>query len=511
MDNTPFNIVDLFYQAAASNPGKVALIEANRKITFGDFEKEITHTARYFSKKGIKKSDRVLIFVPMSIDLYRTVLAIFRIGATAVFLDEWVSKKRMEACCEIAECDAFIGIFKARFFAVFSPELRKIPVHLGTKYRPVESALPFPETIADDTALITFTTGSTGIPKAAKRTHGLLYEQFKALSEIIRPVETEVSMPVLPIVLLINLGLGITSVIADFKSAKPRSIRPERLVKQCIDHEVSTIIASPFFVNEISRYLLRRHFVLPLVSKIFTGGAPVFPAEAKLFKRAFSHASVEIVYGSTEAEPISSIKENVLLLPDEANAGKGLNVGTIDKNATVKIIKITSQPISPTDTEEFKTWEVPAGEVGEIIVSGPHVLREYINNEEALRRNKIFVDRNCWHRTGDSGYTDETGKLFLTGRCSTLIFKNNQLVSPFMFESSVQMLEGIAAGTLLLINNKITAILELKKDTEQEPVIGKVNSLPQKPDDIIFVKTIPKDPRHHSKIDYEKLRGMLVN
>lgn len=511
MDNVPFNIVDLFYQAAASNPGKVALIEANRKITFGDFEKEITLTARYFNEKGIKKGDRVLVFVPMSIDLYRTVLAIFRIGATAVFLDEWVSKKRMEACCQIAECDAFIGIFKARILAIFSSELRKIPIHLGLKYHTAGSALPFPETIADDTALITFTTGSTGIPKAAKRTHSLLYEQFKALSDIIKPAETDVSMPVLPIVLLINLGLGITSVIADFKAAKPESIRPERLVKQCIDHEVSTIIASPFFVNEVSRYLLRRHFVLPLVSKIFTGGAPVFPAEVTLFKRAFSHTSVEIVYGSTEAEPISSIKADVLLAPDEANAGKGLNVGTIDKNATVKIIKITSQPILPTDTEEFKSWEMARGVVGEIIVSGPHVLREYINNEEALRQNKIFVDGKCWHRTGDSGYLDKAGKLFLTGRCSTLIFKNNQLVSPFIFESSIQVLDGIAAGTLLLINNKITAILELKKDAEQELVIEQVNSLPQKPDDIIFVKTIPKDPRHHSKIDYEKLREMLVN
>jgi len=298
-------------------------------------------------------------------------------------------------------------------------------------------------------------------------------------------------------------------VIADFKAAKPESIRPDRLVKQCIDHEVNNIIASPFFVNEVSRYLLKRHFVLPLVRKIFTGGAPVFPSEATLYTRAFPAASIEIVYGSTEAEPISRVGTGELLAPGEINAPKGLNAGTVDKNATVKIIKITSQPISPGNMEEFKTWEMPGGEVGEIIVSGPHVLSEYINNEDALRQNKIFVNSRCWHRTGDSGYLDETGKLFLTGRCNTLIFKNNQLVSPFIFESNIQMLDGIVAGTLLLINNKITAVLELKKDVEQEPVIGKINLLPQKPDDIIFIKTIPKDPRHHSKIDYERLRRML--
>ncbi|HEY6162332.1 MAG TPA: AMP-binding protein, partial [Bacteroidia bacterium] len=167
-----FNITDLFFEAAAKYPGKPAIIYKEEAITFSVFAREVDATAAYFIKKGIMQGDRVMIFVPMSIDLYRIVLALFRIGATAVFLDEWVSKARMEECCKVAQCKAFIGGFKARTLALLSSELRKIPIKLGTKKTNGGPLSEKRKVTFSDTALITFTTGSTGIPKAAKRTHG---------------------------------------------------------------------------------------------------------------------------------------------------------------------------------------------------------------------------------------------------------------------------------------------------------------------------------------------------
>ena len=87
------NISELFISAAKSYPNKIAIIDPKGSITYSDLEKEVQKTAAYFQKKGIKRIDRVLVFVPMGIDLYRIVLALFYIGATAVFLDEWVNKK----------------------------------------------------------------------------------------------------------------------------------------------------------------------------------------------------------------------------------------------------------------------------------------------------------------------------------------------------------------------------------------------------------------------------------
>jgi olefin beta-lactone synthetase len=507
--NENFNIVDLFYRAAAKHPYKIALIEEQKKITFGDFEKEVTSTAQYFLEKGIRQGDRVLVFVPMSIDLYRTVLAIFRIGATAVFLDEWVGKERMEACCRIAECKGFIGSFKARILSVFSSEIRKIPIHLSVHFRKGQQEETFAKTSMNDTALITFTTGSTGNPKAARRTHGFLNEQFKALQGVLQPGENDVSMPALPIVLLLNLGAGITSVITRFKAGKLSSLKPEKLVRQIRDHAVNTIIASPFFVRELSKYLIKNNILVSQIDRVFTGGAPVFPQEASTYRQAFKNARIEIVYGSTEAEPISSIDARELISGSENSVNQGLHVGSIDKSAKVKIISITDDPISLQHETALAGLEKSQGEIGEIIVSGSHVLREYLNDDKALERNKIFVNGDCWHRTGDSGYLDADGSLFLTGRCSTLISRDQDLICPFVYEGYFQSLNGVEMGTISLVHNNIMAIIELNEQSERHTVKQAIKSLSISPD-VIFIKRIPRDPRHHSKIDYEKLKMMLI-
>jgi acyl-CoA synthetase (AMP-forming)/AMP-acid ligase II len=504
-----FNIVDLFYASAKRNPGKTAIVYKGQKISFGEFEKQVTNTAAYFLKKGIRKGDRVMLFVPMSFDLYRIVLALFRIGATAVFLDEWVSKKRMEACCKVAQCEAFIGIFKARILSFFSSELRKIPIHLGVNYSPSDLNRDFPATSKEDTALITFTTGSTGIPKAAKRTHGFLHAQFNALIAKIQPQEDDIDMPVLPIVLLINLGTGTTSVIADFKASKPDSLQPEKITEQLKINSVNRVTASPFFIKEISKHVVKNKITLPELKKIFTGGAPVFPGEAAIYNKAFPGALIQIVYGSTEAEPISAIDVKELVKTENSILEKGLNVGKPDKNATVKIIRIVDAPLLVNNEAELSELEVREKNIGEIIVSGDHVLREYFNNPEGLKRNKIFIGEKCWHRTGDSGYLDEEGNLFLTGRCATLINRNGKIIAPFIYESFFQTIPGVEMGTVLLKGQKLIAVLELnelsqKKMAEEKAGAGGIDF-----DKIIFLEKIPRDPRHNSKIDYNLLQLQL--
>ena len=506
-----FNIVDLFYESARRNPGKTAIIFQDNKISFRDFEKQVTETANYFISKGIVKGDRALVFVPMSMDLYRIVLALFRIGATAVFLDEWVSKKRLEECCKVAQCKVFIGIFKARVLSLFSSELRNIPIKLGLSYSSDSSNKVFVPTKNDDTALITFTTGSTGTPKAAKRTHGFLHKQFNALIEKIDPKENEIDMPVLPIVLLINLGMGSTSVIADYKASKPNSLRPEKIIGQLKKYSVNRIISSPFFVKEISKHLIKNNDSLPEIKKIFTGGAPVFPSEAEIYNRAFPSAKVEVVYGSTEAEPISSINVKDLIIEKEKILSQGLKVGRPDKSAEVKIIKSTEESISLKSADELTSMVMPLGTIGEIIVSGEHVLKEYFNNEKALKRNKIFIHEKCWHRTGDSAYLDENGVLFLTGRCETLIKRNDKIISPFIYENYFQTIDGVEMGTILNLRERLTAVIELKDPSKKDSVKNRINALELKFEEIIFIKKIPRDPRHNSKIDYPKLKLSLPN
>ena len=83
------NIVEILFENAEKFPEKVAIIHKNEKITYGNLAKDVKNYAQYFLYKGIGKGDNVLIFVPMTIELYKILSAIFYIGATAVFVDAW--------------------------------------------------------------------------------------------------------------------------------------------------------------------------------------------------------------------------------------------------------------------------------------------------------------------------------------------------------------------------------------------------------------------------------------
>lgn len=506
-----FNIVDLFYDACEKYPAHIAIIEEKNQVSYSELREQVNDTTLYFIRKGIKKGDRVIIFVPMSIDLYRIVLALFTIGATVVFLDEWVSKKRMEMCCKVAQCRAFIGNTKAKILIFFSPELRKIPIRLGINYSSgLKGDLSHTSVKYYDTALITFTTGTTGKPKAAKRTHGFLHEQFKVLAEKIKPQPADVSLPVLPIVLLINLGAGATSLITDFKARKPEQTDVKKIINQILFYKVDTIVASPFFIKQLANTVIKNKNELPGLQRIFTGGAPVFPSEGKIYKQAFPGAEIEIVYGSTEAEPISAIKAEELITTNALS--KGLAVGKPDRNIDVKIITLQKGIITCENEDDFNKIILPVNETGEIIVSGPHVLDAYFNNEEALKLNKIFVGRKCWHRTGDSGFLTNDGRLFLTGRCNSLIFLNNKIIAPFIYEGLFQNIAGVEAGTVLERDNVVIAIIEAHKHANKKVIseyLQKHGDVIIPINKIIFIKKMPRDPRHHSKIDYEKLHSII--
>jgi acyl-CoA synthetase (AMP-forming)/AMP-acid ligase II len=497
------NISELFISAAKAYPNKVAIIDPKGSITYSALEKEVKETAAYFQKKGIKKGDRVLVFVPMRIDLYRIVLALFYIGATAVFLDEWVNKKRLDLCCKLADCTGFIGVFKAQVYSIFLKELRQVPIKLKLKKK-LDYSIPIVPVTPESHALITFTTGSTGTPKAANRTHEFLKHQFAALLDEIEPKADDIDMVVLPIVLFVNLGVGCTSVIANFKMTKPESIDVALIAKQIKTTKVNRITASPFFIKKLSEYALKSDFKFTNLQKIFTGGAPVFPNESALYLSAFPNANSTIVYGSTEAEPISSIAANKLSITNK-DLPNGLPVGRVYHKTKLKIIKISEEAIPPCTAEALKPMTLEDGEIGEILVSGLHVLKQYYKNEAAFKANKIIVDNVIWHRTGDSGLIKET-ELFLTGRCSQLIKNTEGFLSPFIIENKLQCIEGINIGTIVEIENQYVLVVETELNLSQlKPLL--TNIIHNK---VVILNRIPRDLRHNSKIDYAKMKLMLT-
>ncbi len=490
----------------------MALTQGKRSVTYSECALRAQQCAARLHKAGIGRGDRVLVFVPMSIELYTLLLGIWHCGASAVFLDAWARKKRLEQAASIAECKAFVGTARAHILRLFSAEISKIPIKLSAGFLK-KSSMPadVPEVAAlsgDTVALITFTTGSTGTPKAAKRTHAFLQAQHEVLTDHLQPQDSDIDMVTLPVFVLTNIAAGITSYIPPFNPAAPEKVDPVKLYRGMVENRVSTSAGSPIIYQKLAEYCISRNREIPTLRKIFLGGAPVFPQTAALLMKAFPHAAVEIVFGSTEAEPISAIRAEELVKGNQSVATEGLLVGKPIDAVSVYIIRIIDGPVAVESEEQFNELILPRGEVGEICVYGKHVLKEYFRNDEAQKLNKIIVNDTVVHRTGDAGYIDDENNLYLMGRMKQRFICNGTRQYLFPLEASLSTINGVRTGTYLVIDNSLLAVVEPEKKTLDEKNIQdycRKKSMPV-PDRVLFMK-IPRDPRHNSKIDY----GLLTH
>src|SRR5438445_129989 len=317
------NIAARLAARAALHPDRLAIVEYRRqraeRVTFGELAERTAAVAAGLRERGVAPGDRVLLFVPMSTDLYTALLACFHLGAAAVFVDAWVDRQRLDAAVALARPKAFIGTPKAHLLRLLSRAVRQIPIQivagappfsLQRAARPKARTAPF-EVPGTAPALVTFTTGSTGKPKAAARSYAFLWAQHEVLADYLGLTEADIDLPTLPIFVLNNLALGDTSVLPDFDPRRPAEIDPPVIYRQLAAEGVTTSSGSPAFYERLAGWCAVRGKRLPLRA-LFTGGAPVLPPLARLLAETVT-GTAHIVYGSTEAEPIASIEARDML------------------------------------------------------------------------------------------------------------------------------------------------------------------------------------------------------
>ena len=226
----------------------------------------------------------------------------------------------------------------------------------------------------------------------------------------------------------------------------------------------------------------------------------------KLIK-AFSDTNIEIVYGSTEAEPISFIKAENLVKYAGQVIKTGLPAGDIVDDIELKIIKIVEGPVNE---EEFNNLILPESETGEICVSGNHVLKEYYNNQEAQKQNKICTNDKIWHRTGDAGYIKEN-TLYLIGRARQRFIYNDKIYYLFPYENALANINGVKIATIIEHDNNVLIVIEPEEaiNNNKYNILSEIKRLEIPHNEIMIIKQIPRDARHCSKIDYERLKKIL--
>ena len=406
--------------------------EPSRSWTFRELDQTADRLAHAFRKIGIGKGVRTILMVRPSFELFAVTFALLRTGAVPVMIDPGMGRQRLVDNLSSVEAGAFIGVPLAQAVRMMSPgrfRTVKATVTVGRRLfwgghtfdgllqsEPWRPFSPEPS-LPDDTAAIFFTTGSTGPPKGVVYEHAMFDAQVDYLSTHFGYAEGDVDLATFPLFSLFDAVLGITSVIPDMDPTKPGSADPARIADALRTHTCTSLYGSPALLENLARWGRETGATLPTLRRVITAGAPVRPALLDSLRALLPEdARIHTPYGATEVLPVSSIDSHEILATTRhlSEAGAGTCVGRPMDGLDVAIVRITDEPLATwSDTTPLAT-----GQIGEIVVKGPNVTKEYFRQPEATRLGKIADARDggIWHRMGDAGYFDGEGRLWFCGR-----------------------------------------------------------------------------------------------
>lgn len=511
------NIIRLLDTACATYPNQTALIHGEERVSYRELAVRSQAVGAFFQAHGVMPGQRALLLMPLGIDFYVVLLGLARIGVTVMLIDPAVGKRQINHCCQLAQPDLFVGSPKAHLLRLTTSAIRQIPRHFAlggwapssqaVRYEQVTTPCHDAHTSPDDPALITFTSGSTGQPKAICRTHGFLYQQHQVLCDTIPAHAGEVELNTLPVFILSSLARGVTVLIGPGGSGADGD--PAAVIATIASQRVNRILAAPAFCQQLADQLTATGQTLPTITHLYTGGGPVFPNLLTKLAATLPNARLVSVYGSTEAEPIAQVAA-ASYTPNDWQAmrrGQGLLAGHPVSSIQLAIMPDTvGTGLGDFSAAAFAAYCLPTGAVGEIVVSGAHVQQRYLGGDDGV--TKFTVGGTIWHRTGDAGYLDAEGRLWLLGRCCARIVRSGVISYPFGVEAAALCEAGVERAAYLEVNGK--GVLAIQSARAQWPQLRQrlAQALPNV-DQLQWLATIPVDSRHRSKVLYGETRQLV--
>jgi len=484
---------------------------------------------------GIERGTRAVLMVKPSLDFFALTFAIFKIGAVPVMIDPGIGVASLGQGIAEAEPKAFIGIPKAhaaRLLLGWGRKSVKITVTVGRRLSwggytlreiiergaskgPFEMA----ETQAGDVAAILFTSGSTGASKGAIYTHGIFDAQVRFIRDIYGIEPGEMDLASFPLFALFGPALGMTAIIPDMDASRPAYADPVKLFKAIEDFGATNMFASPALLNALGRYGEEHGVKIPSMKRVISAGAPARPDVLERFSKLLSgDAQIFTPYGATEALPVCNIGSREILAETGAltSEGRGACIGRTVPGITLKVIRISDEPI-PAWSDDLV---LPDGEIGELAVKGEIVTSGYYNRKEYTELAKI-PDPGAggfYHRMGDVGYRDESGRLWFCGRKSHRVVLEGATLFTIpceaVFNNHRKVFRTALVGVKLNGTTVPVICVELEKGVNQSEhgqIIEELKSLGGAKAHTAPIKTFlihpkfPVDIRHNAKIFREKL------
>lgn len=551
-----------------------------RQVSFRQLDEDSDRIACGLGRMGIRQGTRMALLVRPGVDFIALVFALFKAGAVAVLIDPGMGRRNAIRCLAEVEPEGFVagGLVQAirsllasrfpkarynvtvgrRWFwgSVTLEQLRRqvpadrpqaeatqvrstgfsrnsagtppeggttndaFPTACGVAPAATPAELGGAAIGPSDPAAIIFTSGATGPPKGVLYCHGNFEAQVDEIRQQYGICPGEIDLAAFPLFGLFNCAMGVTTVIPDMDASRPARVDPRKIVEAIDDWKVTQTFGSPAIWDRVGRYCQEHSIRLSTVRRVLSAGAPV-PAHVLERMKSCIHpeGDVHTPYGATESLPVATLAASEILGEtwQRTRQGAGVCVGRKFPGIRWKVIAAVDGPILSLSEAQ----ELPAGQIGELIVRGPVVTREYLTGPGANLRGKIPEGSDVWHRLGDVGYLDDAGRFWFCGRMVHRVLTARGPMYTIPCEAIFNQHPAICRSALVGIgppgSQQPVIVLEPqrgrmpRRPAEREALLGEIRQLAgtspltEGIERFLLHPSFPVDIRHNAKISREKL------
>ena len=479
-----------------------------KEITWGEFNVQANRFANLLLSRGVKKGDKIAILLMNCIEWLPIYFGILKTGAIAVPLNFRYTADEIKYCCKLAEVDGIVfgPEFTGRMEEICD-RMPKVKLMLYAGEDCPSFAESYDELIGycssrtpqidikdSDDAAIYFSSGTTGFPKAILHAHRSLMHSCKVEHNHHSQTRDDVFLCIPP---LYHTGAKMHwfgSLLVGGKAVLLKGTKPEWIMKAVSEERCTILWLLVPWCQDILDALDRgdiklENYHLDQLRLMHIGAQPVPPSLIKRWKTYFPKHQYDTNYGLSESTGPGCVHlgvENIHKVGAIGKAGFGWEVKIVDDARGL----------------------VKKGEVGELAVKGPGVMKCYFNDEKATRETLY----DGWLMTGDMAYEDEDGFLFLVDRKKDVIISGGENLYPVQIEDFLRKNENIKdAAVIGLPDDRLgeiaAAIIELKEGAEctEDDINEFCLDLPRykRPHKIIFAD-VPRNPT--GKIEKPVLR-----
>lgn len=389
----------------SQKPGNTAITSSEGITTYSDLNRETSSFANYLLNKGIKRKDRAAVVYNHSAEFIKIIIGLWKIGAIPVVMNLRLTDSELIEQIKFSECDKIIIEKKSNLLKTYSD---KNKIFYPENLTEVNSEINQVE--KDDIALIIFTSGSTGKPKAVVHTYDSLYQSAVISNQILEQNNESRWLASLPFYHIGGFSIITRSLVYGCSIIIPDSLKTELISAAINNYSPTHCSLVPTQLKRLIESGIKPNREL---KKILIGGGWI---NNNLSDTALQNGwEIIKVYGSTETASMATAIRPEEILENHLSVGKILNPNKI------KIIDNSGK-------------ELPVNLSGEILINSPALCKEYLNNPGETRAKLI----DGWYHTGDIGYLDKNGFLFLESRRTDLIVSGGENINPSEIENVIE-------------------------------------------------------------------------